>query len=250
MKYAHDRGNVLEEERLWREAGALYEQTLQGCGPLAPPDDRIWLLTSLSEMSFNQGLHDDARRWLRYASQAIQDYPKDSPVWIQFLNATAALHLVEGRLSLAEKDLLTVVSTARQIGDQRAFAAALHNLASVEMQTGRLDVAYEHQLKALAIDRDVFGERHESVMRAWISLSTIQGLRGEWRAAEQSLLQALAIAETPEALANYAVVLDHLKRSKEARAIRSRIPLTTASNKVVDINALPFEGQRLRVKTR
>jgi tetratricopeptide (TPR) repeat protein len=201
-------------------------------------------------MSFNQGLHDDARRWLKDASRLLQDQPKDSPAWIQFLNATAALHLVEGRLSLAEKDLLTVVSTAGQISDQRALAAALHNLASVEMQTGRLNVALEHQLKALAIERDLFGERHESVMRAWISLSTIQGLRGEWRMAEQSLLQALAIAETSEALANYAVVLDHLKRRKEAKAIRSRVPPITPSNTVVDINAVSFEAWRLRVGTR
>jgi hypothetical protein len=61
------------------------------------------------------------------------------------------------------------------------------------------------------------------VQKAWISLSTLQGLGGNWPEAEESLRHALAIRESDEALANYAVVLEKLKRRKEANAVRARL---------------------------
>jgi hypothetical protein len=89
------------------------------------------------------------------------------------------------------------------------------------------------------------------VMKALISLSSLQGLAGDWRAAGKSLREALAIAETPEALANYAVVLDKLKRGGEAKEIRKRL---TGSGQgaapLVDAKALAFESSRPAVRVR
>jgi hypothetical protein len=79
---------------------------------------------------------------------------------------------------------------------------------------GRLGEAAVHEKKALAIWRQQFGDQHYYVMKAWISLSSLQGLGSDWRAAESSLHEALSIAETPEALAKYAVVLEKLKRGR------------------------------------
>jgi uncharacterized protein HemY len=76
-------------------------------------------------------------------------------------------------------------------------------------------------------------------MKALISLSSLEGLRGDWRAAGQSLERALAISESDEALSNYAIVLDNLKRHKEARAIRQRLHKPAVGLlPVVDVNAL------------
>jgi hypothetical protein len=141
------------------------------------------------------------------------------------------------------------MALARRVGDSSALAGVLHNLASVEMQSGRLDVAHNHQREALELFRREFGDRHEYVMRAWISLSTLEGLRAAWPAAERSLRHALAIAETPEALANYAVVLDRLGRGGEAKKIRQRVA-PTASNPLIDASALRHEQSRLPVVAR
>jgi uncharacterized protein HemY len=62
-------------------------------------------------------------------------------------------------------------------------------------------------------------------------------LRGDWRAAAQSLERALAISDSDEALSNYAIVLDKLKRHKEARGIRQKLQqLEFTSLPVVDVN--------------
>jgi hypothetical protein len=113
-------------------------------------------------------------------------------------------------------------------------------MASVEAQTGELAKAERHQKEALAMFREQLGERHDSVMRAWISLSTIQGLRRDWRAAERSIQQALAIRETAEGLANLAAV--------RRRGQRSEAP--TEARHLVDVQTLRHEGNRPAVVVR
>jgi hypothetical protein len=54
-------------------------------------------------------------------------------------------------------------------------------------------------------------------MKAWIGLSSIQGLQKTGAPRKQSISRAIGIAETPEALANYAIVLEKLHRGKERR---------------------------------
>jgi tetratricopeptide (TPR) repeat protein len=223
-------GAALEKERKWDEAARVYRAALTNC------DGRCsWLLTSLGEMAFNRGEYREARLWFQRAQEA------GAAGSVQLLSARGALYLVEGRLKEAERDLTAAIAT------DSSLAPALHNLASVEMQTGGLAEAEVHQSRALALWRDALGERHEYVRRAWISLSSIQGLRRDWKGAEHSLRNALAIAQTPDALANYAVVLDHLKRGKEARAIRRRLPAVSHQNATVDATALQHEDDRLRV---
>jgi uncharacterized protein HemY len=106
------------------------------------------------------------------------------------------------------------------------------------MHRNRLAKAAEHEEQALTLWRERFGDRHYYVMKAWISLSSLEGLRGDWQPAAQSLERALAISESDEALSNYAIVLDKLKRHKEARAIRQRLhkPAVTLLP-VVNVNA-------------
>jgi uncharacterized protein HemY len=131
------------------------------------------------------------------------------------------------------------------------LAAALHSLAAVEMQTRHLDEAVVHETRALAIWRQQLGDRHRYVMKAWISLSSLQGLRGEWQAAERSLQAALAIAETPEGLANYAVVLEKLKRGREAKAVRQRLHgQTVLPTALVDVKASAVRQDQLTVQVR
>lgn len=220
-----EQGARLESERKWKDASLLYEAALSTA---EDSEGRFWLLTSLVEMAINRGDYRQARQWLRKAEDSQQGRPH-----VQLLNARATLHLVEGNLSAAKRDLSRAASIS-----EKADAGTLHNLASVEMQTGRLKLAAEHQHKALTIWRQQFGDRHEYVMRAWISLSSIQGLQRDWQGAEESLRHALAIAETDEALSNYAVVLDHLKRGREAKQIRARIPAVAVPNALIDVKSV------------
>src|SRR5712672_1620831 len=110
---------------------------------------------------------------------------------------------------------------------------------------GHVEDAAAHETRALALWRKEFGDRHYYVMKAWISLSSLQASCGKWRDAERSVRNALSIAETPEALANYAVILDKLKRGSEAREIRHRLHAERPpASSLVDVKEMPHEADR------
>jgi hypothetical protein len=64
-------------------------------------------------------------------------------------------------------------------------------------------------------------------------------LRGDWQAAAKSLERTLSISPSDEALSNYAIVLDKLKRHKEARGQSGSGCINQQSHPipVVDVNA-------------
>lgn len=248
---ARERGAVFEAQHEWDQAAAVYRSALARLNPSDPKQDRLWLLTSLVEVAFERQDYEEARRWLHEGLRETDASPADSPERIRLLTASGTLNLVEGNLTAAERDLSQAAATSERVATPSDLAAALHNLAAVEMQMRRLDEATVHETRALAIWRREFDDRHYYVMKAWISLSSLQGLQGDWQAAGSSLLNALAIAETPESLANYAVVLDHLKRGKEAREIRRHLRQPAApSSPLVDVKAMAHEQEALGVRTR
>jgi tetratricopeptide (TPR) repeat protein len=243
------RGAELEAAHRWEEAGELYQSML---GDLrgADLDSRFWLLTSLAEVEFERQDYGQSERWLHQAEQTIEGLPSNAPERARLLNAWGTLHLVQGNLTAAERELSRAVHLGEPAAPAEDHAAALHNLAAVEMHLGRLPEAAAHETQALAIWKKHFGERHYYVMKAWISLSSLQGLRGDWRAAEESLRHALAIGESEEALSNYAVVLEKLKRGREAKAIRSRLQHSlTPPAAVVDVKSL-VQHREPAVRTR
>lgn len=218
---------AFERNRQWAEAAAVYRAALEQGGPALSATNQFVLRLALSEMAFNQRDYAESRRWLRQA----EPFVPTPEARVSFFNARAALHIVEGNLSAARRDLDAAAAIAPS-------AATLHHLASIEAQTGALLSAQAHEQEALSLWRSEFGPNHEYVRRAWVSLSAIQVLRKDWESAAQSLGNALAIAEAPDALTNYAVVLDHLHRGKEARAIRSRLPRPLRPNALVDVQSL------------
>jgi len=212
-------GADLEATHRWEDAAKLYEASLKGCDTA----DRFWLLTSLAEVTFEQQDYAAAERWLVRAEQAVSDLPREAPDRVRLLNAWGTLHLVRGNLTAAIRELGRAVELGKSIATPEDQAAALHNLAAAEMHAGEFRQAIDHDKQALQIWRQRLGESHPYVNKAWISLSSAQGLGGDWAAAAESLQHALATTQSEEALANYAVVLDKLRRHREAEAIRSRL---------------------------
>lgn len=230
------RGLELESAHRWQEAAGLYRSMLE---QVDGRDSRFWLLTSLAEVEFEGGGYAQSERWLHQAAETIEGLPTEAPEHVRLLNALGTLHLVQGNLSAAERELSRAVELGQSIAPPEDRAAALHNLAAVEMHRNRLAEAAAHETQALAIWRERFGERHYYVMKAWISLSSLEGLRGDWQAAARSLERALSINLSDEALSNYVIVLDKLKRHKEARASRQRLhKLAVTPLPLVDVNTL------------
>ena len=222
-------GRILEADRRWSEAAAVYEAALRDLPTTAPAARRFWLVMSVAEVWFEARDYSAARRWLTRA------VPVDDVERARLLNASGTLRLVEGNLSGAARELARAVELSPG-GDARA--GALHNLAAVEMHTGRTREAIKHEEEALELWRVQLGGRHPYVLKAWVGLSSAHALAGDWQAAAKSLEEALRIEETPEALANYAVVLEKLKRANEAAAVRRRVnPVESTLPLLIDVQS-------------
>jgi tetratricopeptide (TPR) repeat protein len=240
LRDVRERGAALESEKRWKEAAELYRSALQRTES-TDAGDRLWLLMSLADMAFERQDYAQTEAWLRQAE--VEGLELNGPERVRLLSNWGALHLVQGKLTAAERELSQSLQLGENVSAPEDRAAALHNLAAVEMHLGRLSEAAKHQTQALDLWRKILGERHYYVMKAWIGLSSLQGLRGDWRGAEDSLKHALAIGEPEEALASYAVVLDKLKRHKEAKAIRARLrPGAAPVPMLVDVKALANGG--------
>jgi tetratricopeptide (TPR) repeat protein len=233
-------GAALEQQGHWSEAAAVYESALRDLGKDAPPSDRFWLVSSLAEISFECKDYGAARSWLHRA------LPSTEVERLRLLNASGTLRLVEGNLTAASRDLTMAVELAGSVGGPLDLAAALHNLAAVEMHSGRLDQAIAHERQALDLWRRALGDRHAYVFKAWVGLSSAEGVAGKWLEAQASIREALRIAETPEALANHAAVLEKLGRSREARDLRKRLPHPVAPVS----NLIDVRSTEARIRTR
>jgi tetratricopeptide (TPR) repeat protein len=150
----------------------------------------------------------------------------------ELLNAWSALHLKLGQLAVAEAEL----QEARQIvmkqpepGD--LLPTVLHNLAAVEMRTGRYQEALSHEQEAMGRLERKLAPDHPTLIRGWASLASLQYVMGRPQEAKTSLDRAIASAEktyggthlfVADLLDSDAVVLNKLKLKKEARLARTR----------------------------
>jgi len=251
LEEAKKQAAALEAARQWDQAANVYQASLTRLGDSGSCQDRFWLLTSLAEVSFDLQHYDRARGWLQQAERSVCDPARNSPESGRLLNAWGALHLVEGNLTAAERELSQAVEASPADELPNDLAVALHNLAAVEMHRRHLAEAAAHEEKALAMFRQQFGDRHYYVMKAQISLSSLQGFSGDWRAAAATLEAALAVEQTPEALANYAIVLDKLNRHRQARKIRRRSALAKLPmSALADVHELGYETGGITVRTR
>ena len=225
-----------EAQGRWQAAAAIYQQALEE-GAADPLDMEL----ALGQLAYYRGDYGDARRWYRRAEDRLRDAPQ-SRRWPELLVGRAVLDVVEGRLTAAEVRLRRALDFSQENGI-RPLPGIFHNLATIELQTRRLVDAERHQGDALQVFRESLGARHEEVRRAWISYSTIAALRGDWPEAERRIRAALDIAESPEALETYIVILEKQKRKKEARLLRERLGSASvalpAANGIVDVQLLP-----------
>jgi len=210
------RAKTLEAAGQWEAAHEIYRHAFDTLPAETPHEDRLRLLTVLADVSVRSG---DFRRALTWIGKADADVRTDADRAV-LLNARGNIALRQGRLGVAENEFRAALEL-RPPAD--TGAAALINLASVESQTGRVPQARVHAQEALQLWRRELGDRHPSVAGAWITLSTMEALSGDWRAAERSLRAALDVEQSPDAMWNLAVVLERLGKGGEAARWRKQV---------------------------
>ena len=150
----------------------------------------------------------------------------------ELLNAWSALHLRRGRLPAAEAELQEAWVIVRAMPDAGEIVpTVLHNLASVEMRTGRYSEAFGHEQEALRLLEKSPSPDQRTIIRSWASLASLRFMMGEPEEAKAWMERAIASAEitfgathplVADLLDSDAVVLEKLKLKKAARQARER----------------------------
>jgi tetratricopeptide (TPR) repeat protein len=174
----------------------------------------------------------------RASEAALQEAQKaagnqgDSMPRAELLNAWSALHLKMGRFTEAEaelRDASRIVKALQLTGDLPP--TVLHNLASVEMRTGRYREALADEQEAMRQLEKTLAADHPALIRGWASLAALKYMMGEPEEARGEMERAVRSAEITygpahpllaDLLMSDAVVLDKLKLKRAARQARNR----------------------------
>ncbi len=197
----------------------------------APAKELLSLRVTLATAHLEAGEYREAEEVLQDAQKTAWGLG-DGAARAELLNAWSALHVKLGQLSAAEAELQEarrmVVKLAKP---EDVLPTVLHNLAAVQMRTGRYAEALSNERDALQIFGKTLPPDHPTMIRGWASLASLQYVMGQAREARSSMEQALASAEKTygpkhpmlaDLLESEAVILDKLKLKKEAKLARKR----------------------------
>jgi tetratricopeptide (TPR) repeat protein len=223
--YALDRGKP-------EEAAADFAQALDAnLRAGASAEDLLHLRVTLATAYMEAGAYRAMEAVLQEAQKSANQLA-DGVSRAELLNAWSALHLKLGKLSDAEADLREARRIVMKLPDQGDLQpAVLHNLAAIEMRTGRYADALCDELAAIRRLENTLAPDHPALIRSWASLASLQYMMGEQQDAKMSMERALVSAEKtygPEhaliadLLESDAVVLDKLKLHREAKRARNR----------------------------
>lgn len=190
----------------------------------SPPQELVHLRVTLATAYLEEGENREAESTLQAAGQGTEPTGQ-----AEILNAWSVLHVRRGQLGQAEEELREALAIAPP---SHALAAAVaHNLAAVEMRTGRYGEALLHEQQAIAILRTAAGLHEANLIRARASLASLEFVMGQPHEAEASMSQAISSAEEhfgpahpllADLLDSDALILDKLKQKKQARTERAR----------------------------
>jgi tetratricopeptide (TPR) repeat protein len=230
----NDVATQLQEKGRFREAREAYQRAIEATenSPVLPAT-RLRLQLNLASLYLEERAYTDADQLIRAAESQAQGISRDNPELARLFNVAGTLRLIEGKLSSAEqkyREALAILDQARP-EHTNELASALLNIASVQMRQGNYLEARGSFDRGIALLEASAETPKSQLIRALASRSTLEYLAKNWKDAERAAARALAMAETQygsespvvgEVLQNYALILDRLRRGKEARSYRRR----------------------------
>ena len=243
-------GNHALDKGSPEEAAADFAQALDAnVRAGASAKDLLHLRVTLATAHMEAGAYREMEAVLQEAQKTANQLT-DGVSRAELLNAWSALHLKLGKLSAAEAELREARRIVMQLpepGD--LLPTVLHNLAAVEMRTGRYADALSDELAGLCRLEKMVAPDHPMLIRGWASLASLQYMLGKPQDAKVSLERALASAEktygpehalVADLLESDAVVLDKMKLKREARRARDRARKIRGTDVVGDEDRLTW----------
>jgi serine/threonine-protein kinase len=222
-------GNFERSDELLREALAR-RQALNGLTGSAGPDVAE-TLTSRALLFSDKAQFDEAERLAREAlATARAQLPDADPTVVRALVALGKVQSDRGKYddAVATLDEAVRLQTAANAEPQER-ASSLYELASAHFYAGHYDQSEVQNQQALALYKQVYGDKHPLVSDCLINLGAIQYERGKYPDAERYYREGIAITEawfgrdhyqTAANLTMLARVLNRTpERQVEARAV-------------------------------
>jgi len=224
--WMRDGHRAMDEGRV-RDAAVAFRRALAEGTRLGLPNQDLVRIRVALATAFMEA------RDLRAAASVLREGHAQEPVpRAELLNARGSLDLMQDRISEAATELGEARELVRNMPDATVLAASiLHNLSGAELREGLYNQALSHAEEALKLLEKSVSSDHPNVIRARASLGTLEYLMGEPRRARASMEAAIASAEraygvahplVADLLDSNVVILERLKRKKEAKAALER----------------------------
>jgi len=227
-------GRIYRQLGLYAEARPLLEEALATFSETGSvgSTERSASASELSLLLSETGDHETAEALAR----EVVDFHRsrsdpDSPALANSLSALAVLVAFGGDNAEADSLFLEAIAIDSATADREGLATHLGDWGTSLWRRGEYDEALAAQRQALAIRRDLYGERHTLVAGSLLDLATVQLERGEFAESETLLREALEIqlallgenhAHTARTLNNLGDVLGRQGKLDESEEMHRR----------------------------
>lgn len=215
LRRALDRLRVAEEDdgplavAIWRNLGMLYRErgdltaaegaarealvlSMRRHGPDHPATAESQL--QFAEVLMENGDLDGAERMTEVArSTLVARFGEQHPDLGAIYETRAAIAFERGDAETSEAELRRAIAIWSATPDPMRLPGARLSLGRILMVAGRPEAAEAEFRAALDGRRGVHGDDHAAVGSAWRFIGEAQAARGDWDAAETSLIQAVAL---------------------------------------------------------
>lgn len=151
---------------------------------------------ALARLRIDESEYDEAERLAREALKTARERPVPDAIEIATARSVLGQALADrGNYREAVTELSAAVDVLSRRPPSTELSEALGSLANAEYYLGHPQATYDLNVRGLALDRQLFGERHPHVGVDLFNLANLALDRGDYAGAEQQFGQALAINE-------------------------------------------------------
>ncbi|MCA9735995.1 MAG: tetratricopeptide repeat protein [Gemmatimonadota bacterium] len=191
-------GTIHAQLGRYAEADTLLQAALSWWRERADAESTAEALTVLGDLRTLEGAYDEADTLLAEALRLRQAQGVPDPVRVALTRAALGRALEgRGEYDAAIAHLDDAVATLERLAPSSPdLSDALGALANTHFYAGDLDASDSVNLRALALDRRLHGERHPTVADGLINLAVAEFQRGRYAEGEPLLRDAVGIFES------------------------------------------------------
>ena len=192
-------GTIYDQLGKFDQADSLLHSAVDRRKALFGPDsvEVAESLVALGQLRSDQAQYDEGERFIRQGLEMTKRHlPPTHPRVGRALYALGEVLVNEGKYDQGIQVLNEAVQIQSAPGGVPAdLAESLTELANAQFYAGHLDVSNSLNLRVVAMDRQLYGERHPNVAEDLINLGAIQTEWGHYPETERYYRQALDIIQ-------------------------------------------------------